>query len=100
MLATGEGWHNNHHADPASARHGHKWYELDLAWLSIRALRGLGLARNVALPSPTLAARFKADGPQLASAGSKPDKEVSLAPEIKSTASDNPVAIGRASDIR
>ena len=96
ILANGEGWHNNHHADPASARHGHKWYELDLAWLSIRALRGLGLARNVALPSPTLAAKFNADGPQLASvATSRPDTDVSLAPEIKSAGADNPVATGR-----
>jgi stearoyl-CoA desaturase (delta-9 desaturase) len=30
LLAAGEGWHNNHHADPTSARHGHKWWEFDL----------------------------------------------------------------------
>jgi stearoyl-CoA desaturase (delta-9 desaturase) len=66
ILASGEGWHNNHHADPSSARHGHKWWELDLAWLSIRLLAALGLAKNVALPSPTLAARYarSAHGPQ------------------------------------
>jgi fatty-acid desaturase len=58
ILAGGEGWHNNHHADPSSARHGHKWWELDLAWLSIRALIALGLVSNVCLPSPHLAARF------------------------------------------
>jgi stearoyl-CoA desaturase (delta-9 desaturase) len=55
LLANGEGWHNNHHADPNSARHGHAWYEFDLAWLSIRLLMGLGLAKDVRLPSPTLA---------------------------------------------
>jgi stearoyl-CoA desaturase (delta-9 desaturase) len=27
FLAFGEGWHNNHHAHPVSARHGLKWYE-------------------------------------------------------------------------
>jgi stearoyl-CoA desaturase (delta-9 desaturase) len=60
ILASGEGWHNNHHADPRSARHGHKWWEFDLAWLSICLLKALGLAKDVALPSPTLAARFGA----------------------------------------
>jgi len=55
LLNSGEGWHNNHHADPRSARHGHKWWELDLAWLTIRGLMRLGLARNVSLPfRPTI----------------------------------------------
>jgi fatty-acid desaturase len=43
LLAFGEGWHNNHHAFPRSARHGHRWWELDLTWLSIRALALAGL---------------------------------------------------------
>jgi fatty-acid desaturase len=58
LLVSGEGWHNNHHADPNSARQGHKWWELDLVWLAIRLLMALGLAKDVALPSPHLAARF------------------------------------------
>src|SRR5690606_19660157 len=36
LLTFGEGWHNNHHAHPASARHGLAWYELDVTWLTIR----------------------------------------------------------------
>ena len=55
LLAGGEGWHNNHHANPTSARHGHKWWEFDLAWLTIRVLMLLGLATKVALPSLSLA---------------------------------------------
>ena len=43
VLAFGEGWHNNHHAFPRSARHGHRWWELDLAWLVIKGLAGAGL---------------------------------------------------------
>jgi fatty-acid desaturase len=58
LLAFGEGWHNNHHADSRSARHGHKWWEFDPTWLAIRSLMLLGLAKNVALPSPVLAAKF------------------------------------------
>ncbi len=49
LLAFGEGWHNNHHAHPASARHGLAWYELDVSWWGIRALQLLGLARDVRL---------------------------------------------------
>jgi len=47
LLTFGEGWHNNHHAHPTSARHGLAWYELDLNWLGIRTLERLGLAWDV-----------------------------------------------------
>ena len=57
ILASGEGWHNNHHADPRSARHGHTWWEFDATWLTIRMLAALGLADKVAEPSPHLLAR-------------------------------------------
>jgi stearoyl-CoA desaturase (delta-9 desaturase) len=56
VLAAGEGWHNNHHADPQSARHGHFWWELDIVWLTIRLLERVGLAWDVVIPSPNLAA--------------------------------------------
>jgi stearoyl-CoA desaturase (delta-9 desaturase) len=59
LLAGGEGWHNNHHAAPTSARHGHRWWEIDVAWLTIRVLMALRLAINVRLPSPSLAEAFK-----------------------------------------
>jgi stearoyl-CoA desaturase (delta-9 desaturase) len=39
ILAHGEGWHNNHHAYPGSARNGMKWYEFDLSYLMIRTLK-------------------------------------------------------------
>ena len=58
LLAAGEGWHNNHHADPSSARHGHKWWEVDLSWLTIRVLMVLGLATKVSMPSLGLQARL------------------------------------------
>jgi stearoyl-CoA desaturase (delta-9 desaturase) len=47
LLTHGEGWHNNHHAYPRMARHGHRWWELDVTYAMIRALRALGLARDV-----------------------------------------------------
>jgi stearoyl-CoA desaturase (delta-9 desaturase) len=51
VIGLGEGWHNNHHAFPTSARHGLKWWELDLSWWFIRGLMLLGLARAVKLPA-------------------------------------------------
>jgi stearoyl-CoA desaturase (delta-9 desaturase) len=59
LLSSGEGWHNNHHADPRSARHGHRWWELDVTWLTIRLLMLAGLAKNVVVPSPHLAIAAK-----------------------------------------
>jgi fatty-acid desaturase len=47
LLTWGEGWHNNHHAHPVSARHGFKWYEIDFNWYGICALQKLKLASDV-----------------------------------------------------
>ncbi len=47
LLTGGEGWHNNHHAHPVSAAHGHKWWECDPTYLNIRLLAAVGLARDV-----------------------------------------------------
>ena len=47
LLSFGEGWHNNHHAHPTSARHGLSWYEVDVNWIGISTLRLLGLAWDV-----------------------------------------------------
>jgi fatty-acid desaturase len=47
----GEGWHNNHHAYPASAAHGLAWYEIDITYLHIKVLQILGLAWGVRLAS-------------------------------------------------
>jgi sn-1 stearoyl-lipid 9-desaturase len=45
----GEGWHNNHHAYQYSARHGMKWWEIDITWMTIQVLQFLGLATKVKL---------------------------------------------------
>jgi stearoyl-CoA desaturase (delta-9 desaturase) len=49
-LTFGEGWHNNHHAFPSSARHGLGRRQLDAAWLTIRGLEHVGLAWDVKVP--------------------------------------------------
>jgi stearoyl-CoA desaturase (delta-9 desaturase) len=53
LLSNGEGWHNNHHAEPRCARHGRRWFELDVSYLTIRALQKAGLAWDVAEPKLT-----------------------------------------------
>jgi fatty-acid desaturase len=50
LLSNGEGWHNNHHVSPRSAKHGHRWWELDVTWLTIRALALIGLAQRIVTP--------------------------------------------------
>ncbi len=47
LLTGGEGWHNNHHAHPVSARHGLKWYEFDPNYYGIWLLEKVGLAKKV-----------------------------------------------------
>jgi fatty-acid desaturase len=55
LISNGEGWHNNHHADPRSARHGHFWWELDVVHLTISLMAVFGLARDVVAPMPRTA---------------------------------------------
>jgi fatty-acid desaturase len=47
LMTFGEGWHNNHHAHPTSARHGLAWYEFDISWIQITVLRFLGVAKSI-----------------------------------------------------
>ena len=47
LLTFGEGWHNNHHAHPTSARHGLVWYEFDPSWVQIKILKLLGIAKSI-----------------------------------------------------
>jgi stearoyl-CoA desaturase (delta-9 desaturase) len=51
LISFGEGWHNNHHAHPASARHGLAWYEFDPSWLQIKLLKALGIAKQIRVAS-------------------------------------------------
>jgi stearoyl-CoA desaturase (delta-9 desaturase) len=47
LLTYGEGWHNNHHAYPRMARHGHRKWEVDVTFLTIRLLQKCGLVWDV-----------------------------------------------------
>ncbi len=63
LLTFGEGWHNNHHAFPTSARHVLYWSQLDMVYILITALSWVGLVSNVRLPdSKTLEERRRKKG--------------------------------------
>jgi len=53
LLTFGEGWHNNHHAHPTSARHGLAWYELDVTWIELKIFEALGLVWDVRVATLT-----------------------------------------------
>jgi stearoyl-CoA desaturase (delta-9 desaturase) len=57
LFVFGEGWHNNHHAFPASARHGLHRFQIDVSWWIIRGLEKAGLVWNVHVPDDAQKAR-------------------------------------------
>jgi len=58
LVSGGEGWHNNHHAHPVSARHGLRWYEVDPNYYGIWLLSKVGLAKKIKL------AKYDRDNPK------------------------------------
>jgi stearoyl-CoA desaturase (delta-9 desaturase) len=51
LATNGDGWHNNHHAYPRSAAHGfHRWWELDVTYLTLRMLKAMGLVWDLVPP--------------------------------------------------
>jgi fatty-acid desaturase len=61
LVSNGEGWHNNHHADPRCAAHGWRWWELDVSYLTIRGLKRVGLASDLVKRSRGAAPRSRRD---------------------------------------
>jgi len=53
LVTFGEGWHNNHHAHPTSARHGLAWYEFDPSWILIKFLKLFGVAKSIRVAKVT-----------------------------------------------
>lgn len=62
IFGLGEGWHNNHHAFPTSARHGLRWWQFDSSYCVICVMGWFGLARNIKLANPRLSSHR--EGPQ------------------------------------
>ncbi len=68
ILAFGEGWHNNHHAFPTSARHGLRWWQIDFSYWVIWAMSKTGLAWKVRIPAGSAMEAKRAAAPVEASA--------------------------------
>jgi stearoyl-CoA desaturase (delta-9 desaturase) len=50
LITMGEGWHNNHHACPSSARQGFRWWEVDMTFYLLRLLALAGIVRDLKAP--------------------------------------------------
>lgn len=59
LISFGEGWHNNHHAFPFSARHGLRRFEIDMTWWHVRILAFLRLADSIKIPSQLMQQRLR-----------------------------------------
>jgi stearoyl-CoA desaturase (delta-9 desaturase) len=81
LLAHGEGWHNNHHRFPGSARHGLAWWQLDTTYLLLRGLERLGVVWDLRQPSP---AQLAAASPRGRTSSSAP-KATSTQPKAKAS---------------
>jgi stearoyl-CoA desaturase (delta-9 desaturase) len=57
ILTFGEGWHNNHHHYPSSARQGFTWWEVDISYIVLRGLKVLGLVWDIREPTPRALAK-------------------------------------------
>jgi len=58
LLTFGEGWHNNHHHFPGSARQGFKWWEVDITYYALRVMSWFGLVWDLkAMPASMRTAR-------------------------------------------
>jgi len=64
LLTYGEGWHNNHHAFQTSARHGNRWWEIDMTYWAIRLMSFVGIAHSLKLPKMTRATAPKVEPAQ------------------------------------
>jgi len=63
IITLGEGWHNNHHRYPMSARQGFYWWEIDLTYYGLRLLAALGLIRDLKPVPPAIRAAHNAVTP-------------------------------------
>jgi fatty-acid desaturase len=85
IITWGEGFHNNHHAWPASASNCHRWWEVDATYLILRALVRCGLAWDVVLPGQASYAQAIDSGQKLTSRDAR--LMSALSPEAAATMS-------------
>jgi stearoyl-CoA desaturase (delta-9 desaturase) len=62
LLTGGEGWHNNHHRYPSSARQGFRWWQIDTTYYGLRVLAALGIVRGLREPPARILAEARPSG--------------------------------------
>jgi stearoyl-CoA desaturase (delta-9 desaturase) len=82
LLTYGEGWHNNHHAFQTSARHGNRWWEIDMTYMAIKALSFLGLAHTIKMPKMSHGALPAEEKATAAARAAKTRREEDGQPEL------------------
>jgi fatty-acid desaturase len=82
LLAMGEGWHNNHHASPGSAKTGMRFWEFDLSWLIILSLKYLGLAQRVNVFTPNKITKINLENNRAENSGLSLQEKVKLGASI------------------
>jgi stearoyl-CoA desaturase (Delta-9 desaturase) len=65
IATMGEGWHNNHHAFPNSARQGFRWWEIDLTFMVLKLLSWVRLVWDLRAPPADLIKGIQVPGPAL-----------------------------------
>jgi stearoyl-CoA desaturase (delta-9 desaturase) len=60
LITLGEGWHNNHHHYPGSARQGFYWWEFDVTFYMLKLMAFLGLIWDL----KTVPAAVREGGPK------------------------------------
>jgi len=80
IISNGEGWHNNHHAQPRSASHGMRWFEFDLTFMTIWVWERFGLVWDVVRPRKDLAKAFREEESNLTGAMEPAASEPKLLP--------------------
>jgi stearoyl-CoA desaturase (Delta-9 desaturase) len=65
IATMGEGWHNNHHAFPNSARQGFKWWEVDLTYMILKSLSWVRVVSDLRQPPPEMIQGIQIPGPAL-----------------------------------
>jgi stearoyl-CoA desaturase (Delta-9 desaturase) len=63
LLTLGEGWHNNHHHFPGSARQGFYWWEIDISYYVLWLFERIGLVRDLKSVPPALLQARRIDRP-------------------------------------
>ena len=97
LMAYGEGWHNNHHAFQVSARHGMRWWEIDVTYWTIWALKAVGIAYDVKLPKVTRGSYSPATNGVVTSKAASPVKPQMAVASAGRGGDEEPELVGAAS---